>query len=291
MIRRLLAKDRDLRYQSLEDVLFDIEPVAREIGQAQVAELLERGNEAILAGKYEEAQPIVRKILEVDPSNTQARQWREELRDRSRRIAVRPRIESLQEQANADAARRDYESAIAKIDSALRLDPTNSSLRARLEQFRAQLERVNRAKLLLSEARRDQEHGDLTAAFQHAQEAAATDPDNESAAAFARILEQLRLERDAQNKIKAVLNKSKSLMAVQAFAEAIDALAEALVEFPRNVEIRQMLAEAQQLRQAQDKQHKLALAIGETKLLIARASMPTRSPSSERSAGTRRVSR
>ena len=76
--------------------------VAREIGQAQVAELLERGNEESWPANTQKAQPIVRKILEVDPSNTQARQWRAELRDRSRRIAVRPRIESLQEQANAE---------------------------------------------------------------------------------------------------------------------------------------------------------------------------------------------
>ena len=82
VISRLLAKSRDLRYQTMEDVRFDLKPILLEMRQAEAQALIASVADLIGGERLDEATEAVRRALELDPSNRAARNWREEISKR-----------------------------------------------------------------------------------------------------------------------------------------------------------------------------------------------------------------
>src|SRR5581483_2400831 len=73
IITRLLHKDRELRYQSLKEVQFDIGPILIDLRQRQAVELLGQARELHDSGELEKAQLMVQEILNLDPADKAAR--------------------------------------------------------------------------------------------------------------------------------------------------------------------------------------------------------------------------
>jgi serine/threonine-protein kinase len=271
ILRRLLAKSRDERYSSLEDVRFDLEPVILELKRAQVEDLLRSAAALIQDERLDEALTVVRRILESDQSNPQARKWRRELPDRIRLQSLQVRVKALAEQAEADAARRDYHAALEKFGEAVRLDRSNPQLRARMDEIAAEQERVDRAAGLVSEARVEYEQNALTGAFDHANEAARADPANSDAAVLLFQIREAIERRDEEAQRKAALSKAKGLILVQAYESAIAVLEELAKKHPEDEETRDKLEEAKRLQSAFEAQRKTDAAILESRDLIRRS--------------------
>jgi len=72
IVGRLLAKRRETRYQSLAEVQYDTFPVLRELKRQQAAGLLTQATSLFDAGRYDEAQPVIRSIQDLDPGNAEA---------------------------------------------------------------------------------------------------------------------------------------------------------------------------------------------------------------------------
>ena len=84
IVQRALAKDSDSRYQSLEDLKFDLDPVLLELQKSQAEQMLVEVEAAVREQRWSEAQTLVRKVLDLDPFNRQGRQLRESLRKKSK---------------------------------------------------------------------------------------------------------------------------------------------------------------------------------------------------------------
>ncbi|MEO8131474.1 MAG: protein kinase, partial [Bryobacteraceae bacterium] len=270
VIGRLLMKNPAERYQSLEDVLFDTEPFMRELARAQVPDLMKRARKLMGADEIDEAQAIVRRILELDSTNSQARAWREELRERTRRRSVRPKIDNLVRVADAESEKRNYAAAIAKIDSALRLDPMSTALHNRLEVLRAQEAQMQQAERLLSEANRDLERDDLTAAFQHVNDAIKKDPKNARAPVMLDEVRRAIDVRQEQEKRRTGLKKAQGLMLMQAYDEALTILDDLAAGDPHNRDVQRLIAEARNLKKVQEEQERLSAGIGSSREALRR---------------------
>ncbi len=108
VVKRLLATDRETRYQSLEDVQFDVAPLLQQLQRNQAAALLAEATGLAQKQRLEEATALTRKILDLDPSNAEARQLRETIQEEMRRRTLRPRVAALMRQAETEAARRNF---------------------------------------------------------------------------------------------------------------------------------------------------------------------------------------
>ena len=78
---RALEKDPDVRYQSLEDIKFDVWPILLELKREHAAGLIGEARQLAAAEQYDTAQKLIREILEVDSSNSDAQQLREEVHE------------------------------------------------------------------------------------------------------------------------------------------------------------------------------------------------------------------
>jgi formylglycine-generating enzyme required for sulfatase activity/tetratricopeptide (TPR) repeat protein len=272
LLNKLLAKARKDRYSSMEEVRFDLELVIRELKQAHV-ESLSRSAEALIhEDRLDEALSVVRQILELDRSNVAAHGWRKELSGRIRMRSLKLRVKELVEQAEAEASARQYGTAADKLEEALGLDGDNSSIRRRMEEFRAEWEKIQRAAALVAEARMELDRQALTSAFEHASEAAAADPASAAARALIDEVRAAMERRELEARRKGALSKANGLILVQDYAAAAAVLRELAEQFPGDPEIQAKLEETKRLEAAYAAQLRVDAAVNESKEMIRRGS-------------------
>ena len=117
-VLKMLAKDREGRYQTLEDVRFDLEPVIIELRKERVTDLLAEARHHIAANRLDKAQSMVREALDADPANRTARDLRETLQRQIRENEIRPRVAALIQAGREHLQARRFESAIQSLQSA-----------------------------------------------------------------------------------------------------------------------------------------------------------------------------
>jgi serine/threonine-protein kinase len=265
VMRRLLAKKKAERYPSMEDLLLDLSPVIQEFGESQVAGMEKSAEGLIRAGKYDEALAVAARILKFDQKNTRARKWRADLRDLSRRQKEEARIKVLIEEADQKTTLLDFSAAEARLKEALQIDPANGSARSRLDQLNAVREKKLRAQNLLAEARVEFGQQNLTGAFEHATEAAQSDPASADASEFVRQVRKAIEKRDSEARRKAGLSKSRGMLLVQDYAGAVNTLQELAKQYPGDSEVRARLDEALHLQAVDATEKKAAAAIAKSR--------------------------
>jgi len=197
VVLKAMARDREFRYQNLEDLLFDTAPILLDLRQAEASRIATELESLVNTDQLETAQGKIKQVLELDPGNADGRLWREIVRQRLQHKVVRVRVDALVQEAEAQLAQGAFQEAIRALESALTLDKTNPLLRSRLESARARQEAVRQARRLVSQARRELQANNLSAAYETISSAVDADPQNTEAA---KLREDLREQIDRQER-------------------------------------------------------------------------------------------
>ncbi|MGH9593411.1 MAG: protein kinase domain-containing protein, partial [Bryobacteraceae bacterium] len=257
VVKRLLSKDREARYQTLEDVQFDVIPLLQQLQRRQAAALLGEATGLMHHQHLEEATALTRKILDLDPSNAEARQLREAIQEEMRQRAIRPRVAALMRQAETEAQRRNYPYALRAVESALRLIPADPAIRHYQANLVAIAERVEEATRSLARARAEMEASDLTAALQTVTAALQADPENQAARL---LLEQIRAgieERDRQERLRHELNRAEVLLDLSALHEASALLDRLAGENPDSAAVRALRERLERDRKVRERRQRI----------------------------------
>ena len=73
VVRRALEKDGSLRYQTMEALLLDLEPIWASLQRETVQQMVSRGRQLIESGKLAEAGEVLRQSLKIDTANVAAK--------------------------------------------------------------------------------------------------------------------------------------------------------------------------------------------------------------------------
>jgi serine/threonine-protein kinase len=95
VLNLMLRKDVEERYQSMEEVLIDLEPVWRRLQREEVIELLSAARQKLETGNVGTAYEMVRRVLQIDTANASAKTLLEEINEETRknRTALSPPAE------------------------------------------------------------------------------------------------------------------------------------------------------------------------------------------------------
>lgn len=259
VLTRLLTKDRESRYQSFEDVLFDTAPILVDLESRQADQLAAHARSLIQAGRLEEAESAVKRILSVDPSHNEGRAMRQEVQALLKARSQRARALSYVEQAERAASSRDFDAAIQAVESALRLDSQDASLPPRLAELRAAKQRAETAEAMVESARLNLQQDNISTAWRLLNDALNAEPGNLEAQRLLTGVNQQLAKRDEERRFRERLGKVKGLLAFQSFDEAVSELESLAAEAPQSEEVRAALESARR-QQAEDQRRRTVQA-------------------------------
>ena len=237
IVARMLEKKPQDRYQSMEDVLHDLEPLWKSAQQAALAGLLSDCQQLIVAKDLHKAQGLLRKALQIDIANTQAKSLLEKVTTELRRNQILPKINEHLERARIFLQKGQLHEARSEADAALGLDSRHEpakQLLAELETAAARTQEVEQ-KLRLTKQRLAE--GALTEAAAALGAALELDGANSQARELRRQIDDERNRREKRKKLSEVLHQARTLWTALNYEECLSVLAAALKEFQNEPEL------------------------------------------------------
>ncbi len=268
IVLRLIAKDRELRYQNLEDAGFDIEGVRIDLARQRAEELLREAQDQVQKNELDAALALVAEALGLDASNRAARTLRESLQKQLQHRALLPKIEALITSAEGQLGQRHFEEAVQTLESARKLDPESTTIQARIENARGLLERNKAAEPLIAAARKELEKNNLTAAHRTVSEALGHDPQNPTAAELRDKIQQEIETRQREQRIDEALQRAEGLVQGESYDEAIALLA-GLGRDTESPKVQRLLKWVRDLKAERERARAVEKIIGEGRDLAA----------------------
>ena len=232
VINKLLSRQREFRYQSLEDARFDLQPILKNLEQAEADQLVSMAQQLMFEQRFDEALEAARKARKTDPQNGTARIIFERIQDEKRKQSARPHIDELIRRSNEAAEQRKFPEAIAHLKSVLQIDPVNEKALARLQELRNLKVRFEEAAWMAGEAGKEFQDGRLTEAFAHASEAVAHDPDNREVQQLLESIQRAIESREVERALDTELRRVRALIAINNLDGAMEALRAAESKYP-----------------------------------------------------------
>jgi hypothetical protein len=238
LIYRALAKDREVRYASFDELLLDSEAVLADLAEERATEVLRLVPSLIEAGDLDSAEEQLKEIAELDPGNREARQLRKTIQDEKERRRVAARLPALLDEGDKHLKERRFAQAVETLETAQRLARNDEVVEARLAEAQARLEGNRRAGQLVSEARRDQQKGQLGEAVQRLRSALDFDFEHTDARALLSRLESELERREKERRLQQVISAASEHLAGKRYAQALNALDDLAADPARVAELR-----------------------------------------------------
>lgn len=242
IVMRALDKDRDVRYQTLGDLLLYAEPLLLDLQRERAAELLVRTRAMFDAGQIPEAKAGISEVIKLDSANQEAKELLDRIQKSAEKIARRPKVETLLKAAENDLGSRRFEDAVESLQDAARLDPADLDIALRLRDARQACESARQSTRLLVDANREFERQNLTLAERLASQALAIDPMNPRAPDLIEAIRRNLEQRDNARKLKQALDNARRYAAVGDFDAGIEVLLRVKDISDPSFEIRTLLA-------------------------------------------------
>src|SRR5277367_768308 len=257
IITRVLQKSPGERYQSMEDLLLELEPISKKLQVQYVADLVDKGRETMEQGEFAQARDLLRQALQVESGNKQARSLLEKANIELKRLQNRPNAQEFIEKGRALLGEGRLEEAKGAVESALHLDSTfgaaqdlQHAVEEAIDQARLRAKSLEAAKQYLAEGLPEEAEGLVAKVLQ-------VDPSNKEALALQQQVEGEKAERQRRARLREGLQQGRELWTQQNYAECIKLLVDLEAAFPGEEEVTRLLESARDDQVEQQKQQGL----------------------------------
>jgi serine/threonine protein kinase len=258
LVQRTLRKAEADRFQNMEQLLLELEPICKRLQAETVAEMTEQGRQFMEQGDLVQARDRLRQALLVDSTNSQAKALSEKVSAELRRLSVRPRAQSHVDNGRTLLRQGKLQEASVEAENALHLDSQfkpacelQQEIQREIKRAESIRELVQSAKHRLVEGLPDEAEGLLLKIRE-------ADPSNQQLPA---LQQQISEERDRRQKLshrQESMQQARVFWTQQKYRECIAILTKLLEEFPGGDEIARLLETAREDQAEQSKQEKLA---------------------------------
>jgi len=258
VLRSALDKSRDRRYQTTEDLAFDLQRIADGLKRETVDGYLQQGQVSLEKGEFTVAKECLQKVLEVDSSHEVAKALLGEVRER---IQARQRAEKVEEslrQAKAAMQAQHYEDAIALLDETLILDPAHPEAKNYKQLAVQQRERTEKIRRHMERAETLAAKAEFQRARTELESLLAIDEGNTAAKSMLDwVLKELN-EQERLRQVREYLEGARTRLGELNFLKASELLAKARELDPNNIEIEAL---GRMVRAAEEKEERRKLLV------------------------------
>ncbi len=241
IIKRTLHKSPTERFQTMEDLLLELDPICKGLQAVTVTNLVAQSQGLVKQGDYSGARDVLRQALQVDSSNPQARILLERVNTELRRILIRPKAQEFVARGHALLAEGKITEARTEAESALQLDPgfepaqeLSRLVQEELDKSQMVAEYLEQSRLCLVEGMPDEAEALLLKVI-------ALEPSNKLVAPLQEQIANEKALRARRLRLLDTMQQARSLWTLQNYAECIRTLIDLQGEFPQEEEVPRLL--------------------------------------------------
>jgi uncharacterized protein YbaR (Trm112 family) len=254
---RLLEKSPGNRYQSMEDVLLELDPICKGLQGESVAGLVAESRGLAEHGEFPRARDLLRQALQVDSKNQTARMLLEKVNAELRRVMIRPKAQKEVEKGESLLGEGKLQEARAAAEGALQMDSSFEPAQELQRSIQKELDRVQRvadwldgAKQRLAEGMPDEAETLLAKVIEF-------EPANRQANKLMEQAAEEKKERQRRLELIEGMQGARGLWTEQKYSDCIQVLTELHKEYPEEEEIPRLLQTAREDQAEQEKRQNL----------------------------------
>jgi len=273
IVLRALAKDREERFQSAEEMAFDLQRIADALKRNTMDVYLEQGKHSLQVGNFTVAKESLQKVLEIDSNHQVAQNLLAEVRERMQSRQRVQKVEGNVVQAKEALQAEQYEDAMVLLDEVLRLEPRHEEA---LELKKSAVEQRDRS----AKIRRHLERADKLAAeadFQKAKielEAVLDlDPRNTTARMLIQSVGKEFAEQERHRQVRQFLEGARAQLAEKSVKKALELLERARELDPLNIEVEAMIQLVRSSEEKEDRRKLLVKRLAEIEENLGRGNL------------------
>jgi eukaryotic-like serine/threonine-protein kinase len=257
IMSKILQKSPAVRYQSMEDVLLELEPVSRKLQSQAVAELVEQAGHLVEKGEFSDARDLLRQALQVESGNLRARGLLEKVNVELKRISVRPKVQECVEKGRTFLDQGKVQDAKVAADSALHLDSTFEPAQELQRVVLQEIERAKRIAEWIEAAKQHLAEGLPDEAEALVAKVLSAEPSNQQAATLQQQASREKEERLRRQQLLEGLQQARTLWTQQQYDPCIKFLSSLEKTFPGEEEVSRLLETVREDYIEQQKQQTL----------------------------------
>lgn len=227
IVDRVLAKNRELRFQAAEDLAFELTNIQERLKRERAAGYVKAAEAALAAGQLNCAKEELLQVLKIDRQDVRANALLRELQQRIQKQQRSERARDLRSEAEKALTRGKLAEALGCLDRAAELDQGNLEILEFRDSVRKNKERSEKFQDLLHRVEMSQDAGDLDAAYQTVKEAVAIDAKNIEARSLAAAISRKIAERDKQLQLQKFMREARKQISSRHFTAALQLLQQA----------------------------------------------------------------
>jgi serine/threonine protein kinase len=270
IVQRALEKDREQRYQTAEDLAFDLQRIADALKRDTVDVYLQQGQRSLQEGDFSLAKEALQKVLEIDSSHQVAKNLLAEVRESIQARKRAQKVEQNLEQAKEAIQTEQYEDAIALLDEALRLDPAHQEVQKYKQVAVQQRDRAEKIRRYLERAEKFAAEADFQRAKTELDGVLVIDPGNVSAKTMMDWVVRELTEQERLRQIRQYLEGARTHLAEKNFARATELLDKARALDPNNIEVEAVTRMVHSGEEREDRRKLLVKRIAEIEENLSR---------------------
>ncbi|HVT91688.1 MAG TPA: protein kinase [Bryobacteraceae bacterium] len=226
LLRKALAKEREERYPTLEELRLDMEPILVDLEQQRAETLLAQAEDLVTEDRLDEAKLLLREALHLDGANHHARQLRMRIREYEKAQTLKLKINATVRQGEDHLSHQRFDEAVRAFQSALDCDPHDEDLKMRLERALVRRDRAKRLAQLKTDARQARERGDMTACLQHVSDALRVEPGDPEARELLAETRHAVAELESRKRQTEAIDRARGLLLLDQIDAALATLSE-----------------------------------------------------------------
>ena len=253
IVNRCLQKDPENRFQSLEDLVFELDPLASALQHDRAEELVSQAPELIARRDLAQAREVLHDALMLESNHPVAKNLLSHVDSEIKRLELSTRLGAFVNEGWTHLERREYEAAVKSFEEAVKVDSQDAQAQVLLADAREKLAQANEVHQALASAKTAYRGGDLTRAEVTLHHVLELDATNSEAQAILDRIRQERIERERSFQLREGLWEAKGLLERGRYEEALERLAALQRHFPNEVQIEPILKEARQKSEELDR--------------------------------------
>jgi len=237
IVARALSKNREERYQSAEDLAFDLQQVGEFLKRHMVEIFIEQGQRSYEEGNFTLAKESLQKVLEIDSNHNVAKGLLGKVQEQIYTRQRGQKVEQALRQAKEALAGEQYDEALGALDEILRIEPRHPEAQQykqlaieRRDRKRKVVRHIERAEKLMADA-------DLKGAKSQLEAVLALDPEHTAALAMMDSITKELAEEERLRQVRQCIESARARLAEKSFAKALELLEKASQLDPINIEV------------------------------------------------------